>query len=132
MGLRSVSSCIKLFVVSGLLCCDRVVQTRWRPIKPALYIYGDLLTGYPSQYDKWGLKYQTGALLYRRAMARCVKVVGFFYKDQKFEVNSPRGGVLPSKGLLGMCRWMGSHFHNWTDYNGVGALRGQRHIPSKT
>ena len=29
------------------------------------------------------------------------------------------GGVLPSKRLLGMCRWMGSHFHNWTDYNGV-------------
>ena len=32
----------------------------------------------------------------------------------------PRGGgVIPSKRLLGMCRWMGSHFHNWTDYNGV-------------
>ena len=55
-----------------------------------------------------------------------------------------------------MCRWMGSHFHNWTDYrgveisiellewggtfsiighridyNGVRALRGQRHISSK-
>ena len=29
------------------------------------------------------------------------------------------GGVLPSKRLLGMCRWMESHFHNWTDYNGV-------------
>ena len=29
------------------------------------------------------------------------------------------GGVLPSKRLLGMCRWIGSHFHNWTDYNGV-------------
>ena len=29
------------------------------------------------------------------------------------------GGVLPGKRLLGMCRWMGSHFHNWTDYNGV-------------
>ena len=29
------------------------------------------------------------------------------------------GGVLPSKRLLGMCRWMGSHFHNWIDYNGV-------------
>ena len=28
-------------------------------------------------------------------------------------------GVLPSKRLLGMCRWMGSHFHNLTDYNGV-------------
>ena len=31
---------------------------------------------------------------------------------------APRG-VLPSKILLGLCRWMGSHFHNWTDYNGV-------------
>ena len=29
------------------------------------------------------------------------------------------GGVLPSKRLLEMCRWMGSHFHNWTDYSGV-------------
>ena len=32
---------------------------------------------------------------------------------------NPGGGVLPSKRLLGMCRWIGSHFHNWTDYNGV-------------
>ena len=28
-------------------------------------------------------------------------------------------GVLPGKRLLRMCRLMGSHFHNWTDYNGV-------------
>ena len=27
--------------------------------------------------------------------------------------------LLPSKRLMGMCRWMGSHFHNWIDYNGV-------------
>ena len=27
--------------------------------------------------------------------------------------------VLPYKGLMGMCRWMGSHFHYWIDYNGV-------------
>ena len=27
--------------------------------------------------------------------------------------------LLSSKKLLGKCRWMGSHFHNWTDYNGV-------------
>ena len=33
------------------------------------------------------------------------------------------GGVPPSKRLLGMCRWMGSHFHNWTDYNGVADFR---------
>ena len=32
------------------------------------------------------------------------------------------GGVLPYKRLLGMCRWMGSHFHDWTDYNGVAFL----------
>ena len=29
------------------------------------------------------------------------------------------GGALPYKRLMGMCRWMGSHFHDWIDYNGV-------------
>ena len=29
---------------------------------------------------------------------------------------SPGGGAaLPINGLMGMCRWMGSHFHYWTD-----------------
>ena len=32
------------------------------------------------------------------------------------------GGVLPCKRLMGMCRWMGSHFHDWIDYNGVAFL----------
>ena len=32
---------------------------------------------------------------------------------------APPGGVLPYKRLMGMCRWMGSHFHDWSDYNGV-------------
>ena len=27
------------------------------------------------------------------------------------------GGVLPYRRLMGMCRWMGSHFHDWIDYN---------------
>ena len=31
----------------------------------------------------------------------------------------PPGGVLPYKSLMGMCRWMGSHFHDRSDYNGV-------------
>ena len=29
------------------------------------------------------------------------------------------GGVFPYKRLMGMYRWMGSHFHDWIDYNGV-------------
>ena len=29
------------------------------------------------------------------------------------------GGGGPYKRLMGMCRWMGSHFHDWIDYNGV-------------
>ena len=29
------------------------------------------------------------------------------------------GGVLPYKRLLGMCRWMGSHFNDWIDRTGV-------------
>ena len=28
-------------------------------------------------------------------------------------------GVLPYKRLMVMCRWMGSHFHDWIDYHGV-------------
>ena len=31
----------------------------------------------------------------------------------------PGGGVLPSNRQMGMCRWIGSHFHDWIDYNGV-------------
>ena len=29
------------------------------------------------------------------------------------------GGLLPYKRLIGMCRWMGSHFYDWSGYNGV-------------
>ena len=29
------------------------------------------------------------------------------------------GGVLPYERLMGKCRWMGSHFHDWINYNGV-------------
>ena len=29
------------------------------------------------------------------------------------------GGKLPYKRLIGMWRWMGSHFHEWSVYNGV-------------
>ena len=29
------------------------------------------------------------------------------------------GGALPSNRLMGMCLWMGLHFHGWIDYDGV-------------
>ena len=29
------------------------------------------------------------------------------------------GGVFPYKTVIGMCRLMGSHFQDWSDYNGV-------------
>lgn len=29
------------------------------------------------------------------------------------------GGVVPSNRLMGMCRWMGSHFNDWIYYNVV-------------
>ena len=38
----------------------------------------------------------------------------------KFLKRNKPPGVLPYKRLMGpMCRWMGSHFHDWVDYNGV-------------
>ena len=41
-------------------------------------------------------------------------------KMSLFETVIPWGeGVLPYKRLMGMCRWMGSYFHDWIDYSGV-------------
>ena len=37
----------------------------------------------------------------------------------KFRLFPPGGGHFLIKRLMGMCRWMGPHFHDWTDYNGV-------------
>ena len=41
-----------------------------------------------------------------------------FYRPHRRLDSSP-GGLLRSKSVMGMCRWMGSHFHNWIDYNEV-------------
>ena len=38
---------------------------------------------------------------------------GEVLKGLNFQFAFLTRGVLPSKRLLGMCRWMGSHFHNW-------------------
>ena len=37
----------------------------------------------------------------------------------KIECRNPGGEVLPYKRQMGMCRWMGPHFHDWIDYYGV-------------
>ena len=43
--------------------------------------------------------------------------------------NSGWGGeIFPYKRLMGMYRWMGSHFHDWIDYNGVAFTRMRSHI----
>ena len=44
---------------------------------------------------------------------------GLYELCHPFSPMPASGGVLPSKRLLAVCRWMGLHFHNWTDYNGV-------------
>ena len=41
------------------------------------------------------------------------------YSKEIIVLGRPGSGALPFKRLIGMCRWMGSHFHDWTDYNGV-------------
>ena len=29
------------------------------------------------------------------------------------------GGIFSINRLMGMCHWMGPHFHDWIDYNGA-------------
>ena len=55
---------------------------------------------------------------------RCCQSLGYVARDNTSDAcirvyMSAAGGGLPSKRLLGMCRWMGSHFHNWIDYKWV-------------
>ena len=46
----------------------------------------------------------------------------FYLKQHNLQVSGGKAtlvarvpwGVLPYKRLMGMCRWMGSHFHDWT------------------
>ena len=46
------------------------------------------------------------------------------FVDVQLQVKvSGGGGVLPHKRLMGMCRWIGLHFLNWSDYNGVANFR---------
>ena len=50
----------------------------------------------------------------------CVSCLWSVAYVEKWSNQAPGpGGVLPYKSLMGMCRWMGSHFHDWSDYNGV-------------
>ena len=70
--------------------------------------------------------YLTTAIHTSNAFAK-LTLVTFKYQQNESTIHWMRclrtsccaGGVLPSKRLLGMCRLMGSHFNNWTDYNGV-------------
>ena len=40
-------------------------------------------------------------------------------KESGGEGGGGEGLRIPINGLIGMCCWMGSHFHDWNDSNGV-------------
>ena len=42
-----------------------------------------------------------------------------FKRDNSFGAARGGEGHFLIKRLMGMFRWMGSHFHDWIDYNGV-------------
>ena len=47
----------------------------------------------------------------------------FFYSLSLCGGRGVEGGwELPSNRVMGMCRWIGSHFHDWIDNNGVAFL----------
>ena len=48
-----------------------------------------------------------------------MRAISLFYKTLLCSPGGGGGGALPSNRLMGMCRWMGSHFHDCIDYNGV-------------
>ena len=44
---------------------------------------------------------------------------GYINTFYQYVGRHPGGGILPYKRLIEKCRWTGSHFHDWSDYNGV-------------
>ena len=54
--------------------------------------------------------------------SQSIMIITVFPVKLGFSLNWPGGEVLPYKRLMGMCRWMGSHFYHWTAYNGVAFL----------
>ena len=56
---------------------------------------------------------------FSKFLGRCGSVVFILYKRPRFYSRGGGGGLLPYKGLMGICRSMGSYFHDWIDYNGV-------------
>ena len=65
--------------------------------------------------------YPRGRLRHRFRIAGKRKKIGVGEKKIG-ERSEPTRGVLPYKRIIGMCRWMGSHFHDWSNYNGVVAF----------
>ena len=87
------------------------VRTKW-PIRPKLKPVS-------SAWSDWEHIYSPlyGTLVLRRG-AHAWKLPLAIYTDWwRGALGAP--GALPSNGFPGMCRWMESNFHNWTDYNGV-------------
>ena len=57
------------------------------------------------------------------ALTGCQYLAG----QSTFYLNKIPGGELPPyKGLMGMCRWIGWHFHGWINYNGVAFRMGSQ------
>ena len=55
-------------------------------------------------------------------LERNVKSSSFIERQPTTTISGGGGGggvALLINGLMGMCRWMGSHFHNWICHNGV-------------
>ena len=60
-------------------------------------------------------------------MAKTAWKVKFQGKNGERMVWTP-GDVLPSNRVMVMCRWMGSHFRDWIDYNGVAFSLGANRV----
>ena len=86
---------------------------------PAGLIFCRLLNAWPDGLEYPCYNLQRYVLLFQTKMWRKHTFIGRILLKR---TGCTARRVLPSKRLLGMCRWMGSHFLNWTYYNGVAFL----------
>ena len=66
-------------------------------------------------FSVWSLSCRCRVKFSTQSDQPCRNLSHLYFADFVGSVRFQPGGVLPYKRLMGMCRWMGSHFHDWID-----------------
>ena len=92
-------------------CGARSIQPKLQPVRQGKVVH----------LKRWTRFFETfpvGPNLSTKVWTEISGNFGWRYRARGVTENPPSGDGYFLIRLLGMCRWMGLHFHDWIDYNG--------------